>query len=372
MKEKLITVCGAVLILCSFLDRPSLVWGEYPQVQGLGGLIAGKLGCASPPDGSEDVTCAVKDTNTGLYGIRFNPRTNYTSGYIFLGVSGVASTPSCTYTANSYQHGEITCAFVGSNGLLQGVRFNPRSRPPTVTKVLSFRDKIVSGDPSCVDSFDNADSTTCVVKDSVGALLAIQFNPRTTFRTPYQALGLRSLGNPRCGRVNNGISCAWRGGRNELYAINFYPGTNPPKQQYLGGIIVGDPSCSPSVFDPADALVCGVKGLANGLFGIRFNPATGFTTGFQSLGGVLADHPGCSGASFSHVFCAVKDTGNTLWDIDWDVAVNRPIIRRGLRSWGKYIMDDPVCTAVTETGKVTCAFKGANNELYGVALTVGQ
>ena len=79
-------------VVTSFiLNQPIPTWGQF---QNLGGVIAGNPTCASPNDGTGQVICGVKGTNNALFGIRFDPRTNFTTGYQSLG-GVVVGDPTC-------------------------------------------------------------------------------------------------------------------------------------------------------------------------------------------------------------------------------------------------------------------------------------
>src|SRR5438309_500473 len=89
------------------------------------------------------------------------------------------------------------------------------------------------------------------------------------------------------------------------------PGRIYGQYQPLGGIIVGDPSCA-SPNDGTGQVICAAKGTDSALYGIRFNPATNFTTGFQGLGGIIVDNPSCASPNDSAgaVICGQKGTDN--------------------------------------------------------------
>ena len=82
--------------------------------------------------------------------------------------------------------------------------------------------------------------------------------------------------------------------------------------QSLGGIVIGGPSCAQA---SGGQVTCAVVGTDDSLFGIRFNPAIGFTTGYQSLGGIVIGGPSCAQASGGQVTCAVVGTDSSLFGI---------------------------------------------------------
>ena len=94
------------------------------------------------------------------------------------------------------------------------------------------------------------------------------------------------------------------------------PGQIYGQYQPLGGKIEGDPSCA-SPNDGTGQVICAAKGTDNALYGIRFNPATNFTTGYQGLGGIIEGDPSCASSNDSAgaAICGQKGTDNALYGI---------------------------------------------------------
>jgi hypothetical protein len=58
-----------------------------------------------------------------------------------------------------------------------------------------------------------------------------------------------------------------------------------------------------------------VRGIDSALYGILFNPETRFSTGFVSVGGVLAGPPSCAGVGIERAVCGVKGVDAALYGI---------------------------------------------------------
>ena len=120
MKSRVMGLLFSVTIVTTtLLNQPTVAWGQF---QPLGGFILGNPSCASTADGSGDVTCAVKGSNSALFGIRFNPSTGGTTGFQFLG-GFILDDPSCASTGNSF--GDVTCAVKGGGSDLFGIVVSP-------------------------------------------------------------------------------------------------------------------------------------------------------------------------------------------------------------------------------------------------------
>jgi hypothetical protein len=92
-----------------------------------------------------------------------------------------------------------------------------------------------------------------------------------------------ALHNDRSGRV----ICAIRGTDSALYGIRFDPRTAfAANLQYLGGVLVGDPSRA-TADDGAGYITCAARGGSNALYGIQLDPRIKYSSGYQNLGGVL-------------------------------------------------------------------------------------
>jgi hypothetical protein len=240
----------------TFTDPPIDNLTLVPFGQSLGGLIANNnASCAAPFDGTGQIICAVRGTDTALYAIRFNPRTGFMTSYQALGGRTV-------------------------------------------------------GDPSCASPNDASGQVICAVKGTDSALYGIAFNPQNGFKTGYQSLGGTIADNPSCAAPIDGtgqVICAVKGPDNALYGIRFNPRTGfTTAYQYLGGTIEDSPSCaSPNNGGVGGQVICGVKARDSALYGIQFDPGTGFATGYQYLGGTLQDRPSCAvgngGSNVNHL-----------------------------------------------------------------------
>ena len=135
---------------------------------------------------------------------------------------------------------------------------------------------VVVGDPSCAVvgspvGLAQRRPVTCAVVGTDGALYGIRFDPRLNVSTGFRRLGGTIVGNPSCvGDDLLTLTCAVRGTDNALYAISFDPEANfSTGFQPLGGIAVSNPSCTTwSVSFPK--VICGVVGTDNALYAIGF------------------------------------------------------------------------------------------------------
>src|SRR5215467_4841796 len=104
-------------------------------------------------------------------------------------------------------------------------------------------------------------------------------------------------GDPSCASPNDGsgqVICAATGTNDALYGVRFNPGTGfTTGYQSLGGVLVSDPSYT-NFNDRSGRVFCAARGTDNTLYGIQFNPSTGFTSGYRGLGGVFVGNPSCT------------------------------------------------------------------------------
>ena len=301
--------------------------------------------------------------------LSFKPPVAAWAGFQSLG-GIIVDNPSCA-TADDGT-GEVICAAKGTDNSLFGIRFFPTLG---VTGFQSLGGVIV-GDPSCAAAGDRKGQVTCVAKGTDNSLFGIRFDPgfssASSFSTGFQSLGGVIVGDPSCATDNEGtgrVICVAKGTDNLLFGIELDPATSFStgfESLDLGGRFVGNPSCaSPDLIRTGD-VICAAKGTDNSLFGIRFFPTLG-VTGFQSLGGVIVGNPSCASAqdATGQVICAAKGTDNSLFGIEFDPATS---FSTGFQSLGGVIVDNPSCASLAITltsGDVICAAKGTDNSLFG-------
>ena len=362
--------------------------------QSLGGVLFDSPCCAPTADGTGDLTCAGKGTNLTLYGIRFNPSTNFSTGFKELG-GQLLGHPSCDYSSDL--SGDVVCAVKGLDSSLYGIKFDPRV-PVSSTGLKSLGAGQLAGNPSCAAPKFPAQKgdLVCAGRGINSGLYAIAFNPTTNFSSGLKYLGGEIIGDPSCtantgapGTVGSTITCGVRGVNNALYLIDFDPRTGfSTGFMYLGGESVGNPSCVATYgVEDEIQITCTVRGVNNALWGIRYIIAAKSGSGFVSLGGTFVDDPICAASGItdaagnSYADCVTKGTNNELYSIDYTIDFNPPkaIIVYGAN--GPFtlidthvIVDEPSCqySAVSPKAELTCAFKGLNNALFGLSISPFQ
>jgi hypothetical protein len=179
------------------------------------------------------------------------------------------------------------------------------SFPATVWGQFRPLGGVVVGDPSCAVvgspvGLAERRPVTCAVVGTDGALYGIRFDPRLNVSTGFRRLGGAIVGNPSCVRDDLlTLTCAVRGTDNALYAISFDPEANfSTGFQRLGGIAVSNPSCTNGAFS-YPKVICGVVGPDNALYGIGFQTAlpgvrSASSTG-EPLGVIVVDDPSWQG-----------------------------------------------------------------------------
>jgi hypothetical protein len=284
MKYRFASGCGAItLISLCLLSRPA-----EAQFQSLHGLFIGEPSCAVAADGTGQVTCAAKKTNGMLAGIRFDPRTNFTTAY-------------------------------------QNLAFSP----PFAVMYKSFL-----SNPGCASANDGSGQVTCAVVGPPSAptnqgsmLWAVKFDPRTKYQTPYQLVRVPAAGNPSCASAGKAgeVTCAFNNGIGGIKAVRL-----DPKTGYVSNVVTllsdgfadnNNPSCA-STDDGSNQVICAVKGMDSDLYGVRFDPKTGYSSSIQNLNfdGIFIDNPSCASTSdgSGEVTRAVKGTDSSLFGASID------------------------------------------------------
>ena len=126
--------------------------GAFSGAQSLGGIFLDNPGCAAADDGTGQIICAIKQTNNTLAGVRFNPNTSFNSGFQQLGgtLFGIVfGNPSC----GSNGAGGAVCAVRDANSTLLSITFNPTtgSNSGFIGLTTTSFGALV-GEPSCVNN----------------------------------------------------------------------------------------------------------------------------------------------------------------------------------------------------------------------------
>ena len=228
--------------------------------------------------------------------------------------------PSCV---SSVQRQAI-CAVVGDDNALYGFALEADTSGPIFTSTGVLRlGGTIAGDPSCVFTLDGF--ATCAALDFGNALVAVRFNPATGEISEFETLGGPQgkpiVDNPSCAPARGGyyqIICAVRGNNNALFGIRFNPLTGfNSGWRNLGGNFVGRPSC---VNSGPGVVTCAIRDAQNALVAIRFSPNAGVPSPFQNLGGEFAGDPVCAPAlkGYNRVICLVRADDNTLTTIRFE------------------------------------------------------
>ena len=169
-------------------------------------------------------------------------------------------------------------------------------------------------------------SVTCAVRGIGSVLYGININD-TLLASAFQNLGAQIVDDPSCGGDPSTVTaiCAVKGLDNALYGIRFGPPSNTSGVKPLGGIIADQFSCAVAAQDATlGNLICAAKGTDNNLYGIRFvighNSTTFSNSGFQFLGGSpLTGNPACATAGLqAGVACLVRGAANSLFAVRFD------------------------------------------------------
>ena len=78
---------------------------------------------------------------------------------------------------------------------------------------------------------------------------------------------------------------------------------------------MGDPSCAPALRG-LNTVICVGRATDNNMEAIRFNPSTGFNSGFRNLGGVYASDASCANRAEGRdtgISCVARATNDSLF-----------------------------------------------------------
>jgi hypothetical protein len=250
------------------------------------------------------VCLAVERDSRNLIGIEFVNDTGLVRGTLQLGVASIDGDPSCAETEGGF----VTCAWKTLANSLQAVRFN------VATGGFSFEDLggTIFGNPGCAPRQGGLQQVICVVRGASNALYGIRFNPSTPFSSGFQLLANGPFfGNPSCANsagIGFGrVTCAVRLSDNSVFGFSTDLSGGLIQALKLGGIWVGDPSCAAVT---SDRVICAGRNIRNTVEAIRFDPSTGFSSGFQNLGGVYDGDPICANSVVSQIACVAKNSRN--------------------------------------------------------------
>lgn len=257
------------------------------------------------------------------------------------------SSPSCL-SNNQTLSPSVVCAAKGLDSSLASVVFLPGD--PTGTAIFVKQlggpvNGIIIGDPSCAAT--GSEDATCAVVGSNGSLWGIRFNPNNGNPSP---LGFKELGKPidpataqfeiitpnfvegrtwGCSNTaTEEVTCLLRTKRNQLFGIRFDPGTNNTTSGFVQlpalfdgqplGLLTGKPSCIR--VRPGDFVNCFFKAMKNNVFGVIFDPRQQIPINpilklNADLGPIISD-PSCATTLDQRLgICAVIDGGNDMWAI---------------------------------------------------------
>jgi len=338
--------------LASVVFLPGDPTGTAIFVKQLGGpvngIIIGDPSCAATGQdtfGTGEVSCGVIGMDSRLWGLRFGPFALGSDG-IFVDMTGatgplVAGSPSCIPRGQS-----LICGVRGMDSALWVIRFNVATKSTSGLRSLGSPDgKGIIGDPSCAAT--GSEDATCAVVGSNGSLWGIRFNPNNGNPSP---LGFKELGKPidpataqfeiitpnfvegrtwGCSNTaTEEVTCLLRTKRNQLFGIRFDPGTNNTTSGFVQlpalfdgqplGLLTGKPSCIR--VRPGDFVNCFFKAMKNNVFGVIFDPRQQIPINpilklNADLGPIISD-PSCATTLDQRLgICAVIDGGNDMWAI---------------------------------------------------------
>ena len=214
---------GGALVAARFttqgVEFPYKVYSTYRE---FGGLLVGNPSCASALGGKNQVVCAAKDISNGMVAIRFTPGSGtsegYSSGFKNLGEK-IVGEPSCANSGGGY----VTCAAKNANNALIGIRIDPATGYSSGWQVLGGT---FTSNPSCASSnFGNLNRIICAAIAPDSTLQGIRFNPTTGFKSTFVNLGGNYVGDPSCANSGTGVvTCAVRNTNSELVGIEVNPG----------------------------------------------------------------------------------------------------------------------------------------------------
>jgi hypothetical protein len=187
-----------------------------------------------------------------------------------------------------------------------------------------------------------------------------------TFVTGFQELQGFLNSKPSCASTRDGsgdVSCGVVAVGGQLFGIRFNPrnGTSTGFMS-VGGNFTSNPGCAIPL--GSDDLICAVLGPNRRMSAIRFNPKTGFSTAFRDYGGESFGDPSCAPneTGGQNVICAVLGTGQTLYGIKIDPLTG---FNSGFANLGRRVVSSPSC-ATSSFGTVTCGVVGSDRQLLGV------
>ena len=348
--------------------------------QDISGTFSGRPSCQGFTD-PYNHHCVVKGADNALWGVVvWGDRTVTT---VNLGMTSLRN-PSCTrlvfedFTYDNFNH--IVCAAVGTDNALYGFGIATHGSMTPVRRLGG----LIGGDPSCVETPDDSSGignpkrvdafATCTAVDDKSRLIAIRFNPWTGANSAWQMLGGVVLDNPSCVQANEGLRqviCAVKGTNNSLFGIRFAPQTGYTSgfKAVAGGNFVGSPSC---VNTGPGVATCAVRDRLNALVAVKFNPKTGTKSVLQTLGSTWAGDPSCAPANqgLNRVICVGRATVNSLEAILLDPATGFSSLFLGVP--GRFA-SDPSCVdsgSFDGAGTVNCGVRRVDNALsliHGIA-----
>ena len=304
------------------LLHPAAARARPPTVF-IGGQAIGRPGCAGWGGTSvgtfEPSNCALRAISNGVVGVWFNkPQVTgegVPHGFTDMGLRSFRNL-SCVRVGLE----RTTCAVVGDDNALYGFKFVTFSQYSSVGDPgpLINLGGSIAGDPSCAST--GGEFVTCAAVDFGNALVAVRF------RAP--------------GLFDSGDTSGF---------------------QVLGGLIVDNPSCAPAL-GGLNQTICTVKGSDNTLFGIRFDPQTGYTSGFKNLGGRYVGSPSCVNTGSGIVTCAVRDVHNALVGIRYSSTGGAVVQNLG----GTWVGDPSCAPAAQGMNHVICAGRATDNTMEAI------
>ena len=372
----------AVSVVALAFSFPATVWGHF---QPLGGVIVGDPSCAvvgSPVGLAErrPVTCAVVGTDGALYGIRFDPRLNVSTGFRRLG-GAIVGNPSCVHDDLL----TLTCAVRGTDNGLYAISFDPEDNFSTGFQPLGG---IVVSNPSCTTGASSFPKVICGVVGTDNALFAIGFETalpgvRSASSTGYERLGGIVVDDPSCGVAGSIPTCGVKGPDNFLYSVAVTPGVEDviPAFRRVTGPILGSPSCVGHIRG-GGGLLCGVRGFDNSLSVVFFSRSSGAIVLSDLIPDIaMLGNPSCTGDITSkglQFFCVVvgANAGNGLFGIALEANPSLAPIGEAV-SFGAIVVGTPACVSnavgdpavrVQLVPEMMCAVKGTDYGLSGIVV----
>ena len=320
-------------------------------------------------------------TDGALYGIRFDPRLNVSTGFRRLG-GAIVGNPSCVHDDLL----TLTCAVRGTDNALYAISFDPEANFSTGFQRLGG---IAVSNPSCTPGAFSFPKVICGVVGPDNALYAIGFETalpgvRSASSTGYERLGGIVVDDPSCGVDQSITACGVKGTDNFLYSIDVTPGVEDgiPEFRHFGGPILGSPSC---VGDFLGKLFCGVRGLDNSLSVVFFSRSSDAIVLSDLIPDiVMLGNPSCTGEFFRRFFCVVvgANATNGLFGIQLENHLGGtppppPTPIGEVVSFGGIVVGTPVCVTdavgdpavrVQLVPEMMCVVKGTDYGLYGIVV----